>query len=137
MHVTAGNRFGHHFGGLGFCRGLPLPGFGLQKGGLPTAFGFEDLRLLLAFGSQDRCGTQAFGLEDLCTLDSFGFHLPTHRRHQVGGWADVLDLDPGDLDAPRRGRFIDGAQQFFVDAVALAEHGVELHRAEHRADVGL
>ncbi|MNH41898.1 hypothetical protein D3C79_1034860 [compost metagenome] len=76
MHVTAGDGFGHHFGRLGFCRGLPLAGFGFQECGLATAFGFEDLRLLLAFGGQDRCGAQALGLEDLRTLDSLGFHLP-------------------------------------------------------------
>jgi hypothetical protein len=70
-------------------------------------------------------------------FDAFGFHLAGHGGHQVRRRADVLDLDTGDLDAPRRRCFIDRAQQFFVDAVTLAEHGIQLHGAQHRADVGL
>lgn len=112
LHVTGGDRFGHYLGGAGLCLGLTFAGFGLQERGLASTFGFEDLRLLLAFGGQDRRCPQALGFEDLCALDPLGFHLARHGGHQVGGWADVLDLDPGDLDAPRRRRLVDGAQQF-------------------------
>src|SRR5450830_80852 len=137
LHVTFGDGLGDHLGRPGFGFGLALTGLGLQEGRLPGALGFEYLRLLLAFGGEDRRGAQAFGFEDLRALDPFGLHLPGHGRHQVGGWADVLDLDAGHLDPPRRGRFVDGAQQALIDGVALAEHGVQFHGAEHGADIGL
>src|SRR3990167_1895771 len=96
----------------------------------------EDVALLLSFGGENGSGAQAFGFENLCALDPLGFHLSGHGGHQVGGWADVLDLDAGDLDAPGRSGFIDGAQEFFVDRITLAEHGVQLHGAEHSTDIG-
>ncbi len=44
----------------------------------------------------------AFGFEDLGALLALGLHLPAHRLDQVARRVDVLDLDAGDLDAPRR-----------------------------------
>src|ERR1700712_41780 len=137
LHVASGNRFGHHLrrAGLGF--GLPFAGFGFQERRLTLALGFKNLCLFLALGSEDRRGAKAFGLENLRAFDPFGFHLAGHGRHQISRRADVLDLDAGDLDAPRRGGFIDDAQQTLVDPVALAEHGVQLHGAEHGTNVSL
>ena len=54
---------------------------------------------------------------------------------EVGGRLDVLDLDAVDLDAPRMRRLVHHLEQLRVDHVALAERLVEVHRAEHGADV--
>ncbi|MNN03173.1 hypothetical protein D3C81_1158530 [compost metagenome] len=62
--------------------------------------------------------------------------MSAHGLDQVGRRADVLDFDTGDLQAPGSGRLVYGAQQALVDRIALAEHVVQLHRAEHGADVG-
>ena len=113
-----------------------LARFGVAKCGLPPPFGFKDLRLLLAFRLQDRGLALALGLENLGALFTLGLHLTAHRLHEVGRRHDILDLDAVDLDAPRRHRGIDNAQQAFVDLVAVRQHLVEVHAAHHRADVG-
>ena len=78
----------------------------------------------------------AFGGEDFGALLAFGLHLPPHRLDQVGGRHDVLDLDAVDLDAPRRDRGVDHAQQPLVDLVAVGQHLVEVHRPHDRANIG-
>ena len=136
LHVTGSDGFGHHTGGLGFGLGRSFTRFCFQKGRLALAFGLKDLPLLFTFGGQNCRRAQAFGFKDLRTLDTFGLHLPRHGRHQIGRRADVFDFDPGDLDPPRRGGVIDGFQQFLVDRVTLAEHGVQFHRAEYGTNIG-
>src|SRR3546814_7445130 len=56
-------------------------------------------------------------------------------RSDVGGRADVLHLDAGDLHAPRRGGVVDHVEQARVDLVALRQGLVEVHRAHDGAQV--
>ena len=84
-------------------------------GGLELALGADDLRAPLALG---------LGLAR---------HGPLHALREL----DVLDLDDGDLDAPRLGLLVDDALQDLVDLVALGEQLVERVLAEHGAQGGL
>jgi hypothetical protein len=56
------------------------------------------MRPASALGAQDLGGARAFGLEDVGALLALGLHLAAHRVDDVGGRADVLDLDARDLD---------------------------------------
>jgi hypothetical protein len=100
------------------------------------ALGFQDHRLLLALGLEDRGLAEALGLEDVGALLALGLHLPRHRIDQVARRLDVLDLDAVDLDAPGMGRLVDHAQHLGIDLVALGQRLVQVHRADHGADVG-
>ena len=100
------------------------------------AFGLQHGRLLLALGLEYRRLPEALGLENVGALVALGFHLPAHRVDQVLRRLDVLDLDARHLDAPGHGRIVDHPQQPVVDVVALGEGFVQVHRADHGADVG-
>ena len=49
---------------------------------------------------------------------------------------DVLDLDARALHAPGRGGVVDHLEQPVVDLVALGQRFIEVHRADHGADIG-
>ena len=115
--------------------GEALARLGVAEGGLLAALGGQHDRLHLAFGLEDRGLPQALGLEDLRALLALGLHLPGHAVDEVARGRDVLDLDAGDLDAPRLGRGVDDLQQLGVDLVAVGQQLVEVHRAHHGADV--
>ena len=77
-----------------------------------------------------------FGLQDRGALLALGLHLAGHDAGEVGRRHDVLDLDAVDLHAPGRGRRVHHPQQPLVDLVAMRQQLVEVHRADHGADVG-
>ncbi len=122
-------------GGLRLRLGEALARLGVAQGRLLAALRREDLRLLLALGPQDRRLPQALGLEHGGALLALGLHLPRHGAGEVDRRHDVLDLDAGDLHAPGRSRGIEDPQQALVDLVAMREELVEIHRADHGADV--
>ena len=121
---------------LGLRLGLPLARLGVTKGGLAPGFGCEDHRLLLAFGLEHRRLLETLRLQHVGALLAFGLHLPGHRRNQFLRRCDILDFDALNLYAPRRRRRIDDCQKLGVDAVALGQQFVEVHRAHDRADIG-
>ena len=126
LDVAAGNRLGDHLGGLGLGLGGALAGLGIAESGLAPSLGGENDGLLLAFGLEDRRLAVAFGHQNGGALVPLGLHLAGHRLDKVARRVDVLDLDPGHLDAPGHGRLVDDAQQPVVDLVALGQEVVEL-----------
>jgi len=68
---------------------------------------------------------------------ALGLHLAGHGVGDIRRRRQVLDLDPRDLDAPGTGGVVDGREQAGVDRVALREDLVQLHGADHRAQIGL
>ena len=136
LRVAGADRVGDHLGGAGFGFGFALARFGVAEGGFAAAFGLQDLALLLTLGTQDFGGAGTFGIEDVGALFAFGLHLAAHGADDVGGRADVLEFDAGDLDAPGVGRLIDHGQEAGVDLVALGQSFVEVHRAHDGAQVG-
>src|SRR6185437_1251866 len=121
LHAARGDRVGHHLRCLGFGFGGALARLRIAERRLAAAFGLEDLRLLEALGGEDGGLPLTLRLENGRTLLALGLHLPAHRLHQVARRIDILDFDARDLDAPRRHRSIDHAQQPRVDLVAMAE----------------
>ena len=75
----------------------------------------------------------ALGRDHLRAPLPLRLRLPRHRALHVAGDLDVLHLDDGDLDPPRRRRLVDDRLQDRVDLVALREQFVEHVLAEHRA----
>ena len=128
--------FDHQLGRFRLGLREALARLGVAEGGFLAALGGQHDGLLLAFGFEDGALPQAFGLENLRTLFALGLHLAGHAVDQVARRRDVLDLDAGDLDAPRLGGGIDDLQQPRVDLVAVGEQLVEVHRAHDGADVG-
>jgi hypothetical protein len=136
LGAAAGDGLADHLRGLGLGLGGALAGLGVAEGGLLAAFGGEHDGLLLALGLQDGGLTVAFRLQDLRALVAFRLHLARHAVDEIARRGDVLDLDTGDLDAPRLGGGIDHLQQARVDLVAVGEQLVEVHGAHDGADVG-
>ncbi len=62
--------------------------------------------------------------------------MPRHRLDQFLRRRNILDLDALDLDAPRRCRGVDHREELGVDAIALRQQLVEVHRAHHGANIG-
>lgn len=77
--------------------------------------------MLGAFGPQDLRVARAFGFQHLGAFLALGFHLAGHRIDEVARRLDVLDLDAGDLDAPRMHGLVDDAQQPVVYRIAVGK----------------
>ena len=90
-------------------------GLAQARRGLELALGVDDLRAPLALG---------LGLAR---------HRVLHRRRD----ADVLDLDGGDLDAPRLGLLVDDLLQLLVELLALGQQRVQVGLAERGTQRGL
>ena len=136
LHVALGDRLRHHRRRPRLRLGEALARLGVAEGGLAPALGLEDQACFSPSALRICDCPRALRLEDLGALLALGLHLPGHGVDEVARRRDVLDLDPGHLDAPgRRGR-IDHVQQLVVDLVALRQHLVEVHAAEHGADIG-
>jgi hypothetical protein len=90
-----------------FGFGLALAGLGVAERGLLATFGGEDLRLLLTLGAQDLGGAQPSASRICARFSRSAFICRAIALDDVGGRADVLDLDPGDLDAPTASRVVD------------------------------
>jgi hypothetical protein len=80
----------------------PLARLGVAEGGLARPSACRICACFSALGAQDLGLPLALGLQDVGALDALGLHLPAHRLDEVARRHDVLDLDAGDLDAPRR-----------------------------------
>ena len=137
VDVALGDRLGHRLGGAGLGLGQPLAGLGVAEGGLLAALGLQHGGLLGPLGAGDRRLLFALGLGDHRAPLALGLHLAGHGVGDVGRRHQVLDLDPRRLDAPGLGRQVDGLQQAGVDRLALRQHIVQVHRADHGAQVGL
>ena len=120
--------------GFRFCRTFTR--FRLEEGRLTVALGFQDLRLFFPFRFQDFSLTHPFGFKNIGTLGTLGLHLRVHGSNQLCRWAHVADLNACHFDPPRIGGFIHNVQQAGINAVALGEHFIQLHRAKHGTDVG-
>ena len=77
------------------------------------------------------------GGDDLGPPLPLGLRLAGHRPLHLDGHADVTDLDPVDLDPPRRRLGVQRDLQLGVDAVALLQQLVELMAADDRPQGGL
>jgi hypothetical protein len=85
--------------------------------------------------AQDRGLFLAFRRQDFRAFLAFRLHLAAHRLDEVSRRGEILDLDPGYLDAPGVGRRIDDPQQALVDIVALGQHVIEAHGADHGTNI--
>ena len=132
----AGRRLGHHLGRARLRLRQPLARLGVAERRLLPALGGEDQRRLLAFGALDGGGAVALGLHHRGAALALGGHLEVHGAHQVLRRLHLADLDAADLHAPGVGGAVERDQQGGVDALAPAQGRVEVHLADHRADVG-
>ncbi len=123
------DRFEHRVDRLRFALGTQHRrlsiALGAQHHGLLLTFGGEDLRLLLAFGGEDRRTTIALGA-----------HLLLHRRPDVLGRVDRLDLYTVDAYPPLAGRLIQNHPQLGVDALTCGQRVLECQPADHVAQCG-
>jgi hypothetical protein len=83
-------------------------------------------RLILALGGDDLGAALALGL-------GFLGHRPLHVLRQ----RDVLDLDRGNLGAPRLGVLVDHVLDLVVDARGIGEQLIEAEPSDHIAHRGL
>ncbi len=127
---------GHHLGRLRLGAGGAFARLGVAERGLAAALGLEDGGLLGAFRAGDGRLLLALGLGDHRPPLALGLHLPGHGVGDVGRRLQVLDLDPRHLDAPGAGRLVDHGQQAGIDVLAVGQHLVQLHRADHGAQIG-
>ncbi|GAB5377136.1 MAG: hypothetical protein AcusKO_35980 [Acuticoccus sp.] len=97
-----------------------------RQAGLAATLGGQDERFLLALCASDGRGTLALRFQHHGALLALGLHLARHRGGEVGRRVDVLDLDAGDLDAPRVDSRIHHAQDTLVDLVAVRQKLVEV-----------
>ena len=137
LAIAAGEGFGQHGGRFRLGLGLAFACLGVAKRTLLSAFGLENGRLLLALGRSEMAACRkTLGFQNVGALVALRLHLARHAFDEIGGGGDVLDLDARDLDAPGPRRLVDHGQELGVDAVALGQELVQIHRAHHRADIG-
>ena len=79
----------------------------------------------------------ALGGDDLGPPFPLGLGLAGHGPLHLLGQADVADLDPVHLDAPRLGLGVEGDLELGVDPLPLGEQLVELVAADDRPQRGL
>ena len=79
----------------------------------------------------------AVGMDDLGAPLALGLGLARDRPDHAFVEVDVLDLDIGNLDAPRVGLRVEHLLDVGVQPVALGEHLVEIVLAQHRTQRGL
>src|SRR6266540_119963 len=79
---------------------------------------------------------EAFGAQDRRLAVPLGRHLPGHRLLDLWRRDDLADLDVGDLDSPAFGDVVELGAEGLVHLLALGEHVVEVHVADHAPQGG-
>src|SRR6266545_132910 len=92
--------------------------------------------LLLALGDGDGRLLGAGRLGDDRAAGPLGRHLPGHRLLDLWRRDDLADLDVGDLDSPALGDVVELGAEGLVHLLALGEHVVEVHVADHAPQGG-
>jgi len=121
--------------------GQRLHGFGLtlrlEDLLLADALGLQDGRGLLPLGGLDLGLADAVGLEHARPACALRLHLLVHRRHDVTGGIDALDLHAHHPNTPLVGGVVQDQAQLGVERVARGERLVEREVTDDVAHVGL